>query len=283
MNKKRKSFVLHKDSLDILDDLDDQQVANLFRAIKAFHNDENLELDQITKITFAPFKNQFIRDNEKYEKTCERRAKAGSKGGLAKVANAKNASKTKQKVANQANLADSKNKSDSDNDSKSDSESNINNKPMSAKANVVLEIFDYWCDVMKKSKQQTKLTPKRDRAIRNRLKDGYTVEQIKQAIIGCSRDPFSMGQNNRQKPFNDLELICRDGEHLERFLDNPAIVNNESGPKTPKEYLQLIKQGQISNINEVPIEHRRMIETQYIIGNLKPETMKMLESIGMTI
>ena len=50
--KKRKSFVLHIDSLDILDDLEDEHVAKLFRAIKAFQNDEDPELDTITKMVF---------------------------------------------------------------------------------------------------------------------------------------------------------------------------------------------------------------------------------------
>lgn len=123
-DKKRKSFVLHIDSLDILDDLDDQQVANLFRTIKAYQNDEPIEIDSLTKMIFLPFKNQFNRDNEKYKTTCERRAAAGSKGGKAKVANASN---SKQELASVANLAESdnksKNKSDSNNKSKSESNS----------------------------------------------------------------------------------------------------------------------------------------------------------------
>jgi len=89
----------------------------------------------------------------------------------------------------------------------------------SPKANLTFEIFRYWCDVMKKNISSTKLTAKRDKAIKNRLKDGYTFDQIKAAIDGCRNDPFSMGQNDRQKPFNDIELICRTGEKLESFLD----------------------------------------------------------------
>ena len=71
---------------------------------------------------------------------------------------------------------------------------------------------------MNKNPAVAKLTPKREKAIKARLKD-YTTAQIKCAIDGCSRDPFSMGQNDRQKPFNDIELICRNGEKLESFLD----------------------------------------------------------------
>lgn len=141
-DKRKKSFVLHIDSLDILDDLDDQQVANLFRAIKAFQNDEEPELDAMTKLVFLPFKNQFIRDNDKYEETRKRRAEAGSKGGKAKVANA---SKTKQKVANQANLADSDSKSVSDSVNDSDSESGSKNKRSSRFTPPTLEQVQVYC------------------------------------------------------------------------------------------------------------------------------------------
>ena len=117
MTSKRKSFVLHIDSLEILDDLTNDQAGVLFKAIKAYQNDDEFNLESIVKMVFIPFKNQFIRDNEKYTKTCERRAVAGSKGGKQKVANA---SKCLQKVANVADSV-SKNKSDSKSDSDSDS------------------------------------------------------------------------------------------------------------------------------------------------------------------
>ena len=118
MSSKRKSFVLHKDSLDILPDLTDDQAGKLFKAIHAYQIDDEITLDQITKMVFLPFKNQFIRDDGKYLETCERRAVAGSKGGKQKVANA---SKCKQTLANVADSV-SKNKSDSKSDSDNDSE-----------------------------------------------------------------------------------------------------------------------------------------------------------------
>ena len=91
----------------------------------------------------------------------------------------------------------------------------------------VTEIFHFWCDTMKKNRAQNKITPKRDKAIRARLKEGYTVEDIKLAITGCSKDAFSMGQNDRGKPFNDIELICRTGEKLEGFRDHQPLSFEE--------------------------------------------------------
>ena len=54
---KRKSFVIHIDSLDILEDLSDEQAGQLFKAIKSHQIDEDLTLSPIVKIAFSPFKN----------------------------------------------------------------------------------------------------------------------------------------------------------------------------------------------------------------------------------
>lgn len=81
-------------------------------------------------------------------------------------------------------------------------------------------IFNYWMGVMGKNPKTCKLTAKRKKAISGRLKEGYEPRFIMQAIKGCSQDDWSMGQNNRNKPFNDIELICRTGEKLEYFAES---------------------------------------------------------------
>lgn len=212
---KRKSFIIHIDSLNILDELSDDQAGKLFKAIKCHQLGEEFEFDALTRIAFSPFKNQFSRDSEKYLKLCE-------KNRL--IAEARYATKSTTGVSGNESLP-SATKS-TDNDSKSDSKSKSDNDSdskeivtMSAKANHSFDLFKYWCDVMGKSISTSKLTPKRDKAIKARLKEGYTTDQIKAAIDGCRKDPFSMGQNDRQKPFNDIELICRNGEKLESFLE----------------------------------------------------------------
>jgi hypothetical protein len=116
----KKSFVLHVDSLDVLDELTNEQAGMLLKAMRDYHNEDEAPLDALTKIVFCPFKNQFNRDSLKYQTTCERRANAGSMGGKQKVANVAKASKPKQK---QANVAESVSKNDSDSDSVNDSDS----------------------------------------------------------------------------------------------------------------------------------------------------------------
>ena len=92
-------------------------------------------------------------------------------------------------------------------------------RSMSSKLDLVQDIFAHWCKVMDKPVNTTKLTPKRQQKIQDRLDQGYTPDDIKRAIDGCRDDPFSMGQNDRCKKYNDIELICRNGEKLEFFME----------------------------------------------------------------
>ena len=77
----KKSFIIHKDSLDVLDDLTAEQAGELFKAIKSYHLDEEITLSPIVKIAFSPFKAQFARDHDKYEKASEKNKLNGAKGG----------------------------------------------------------------------------------------------------------------------------------------------------------------------------------------------------------
>ena len=142
MELKKKSFILHVDSLGVLSDLSDEQAGKLFKAMLAFHKGEELDLDPLTKMAFSFFKNQFIRDNEKYIKTCEARAQAGSKGGKQKQQNIANASKSYQKVAKVA-------ENDSDSDSDKDSEKDSDNKKKAPKRFAppsIEEVFEHLSD-----------------------------------------------------------------------------------------------------------------------------------------
>jgi len=97
---------------------------------------------------------------------------------------------------------------------------NIKDKVKSSKPDQATEIFLYWRDVMKKP--SAKPTAKRIKAVKDRLKDGYTVDELKSAIYGCSITPHNNGtdpKGNGQR-YDDLELICRRGEFVERFIEN---------------------------------------------------------------
>lgn len=103
----KNSFILHLDSLEILDDMNDQETACLLRAMRDYNLGNEVKLIPTIKLVFKQFKNQFDRDAQKWEKTRERRAISGAKGGAKKALNTSksdtklaNASNTKQKLAN---------------------------------------------------------------------------------------------------------------------------------------------------------------------------------------
>lgn len=89
-------------------------------------------------------------------------------------------------------------------------------------------VFDHWREVM--GHQTASLTPKRLRLIQARLKDGYTVERLCAAVDGCKLSPFHQGENDRHTRYDDLALICRDGEHVEQ-LEALARDGLTAGPQ----------------------------------------------------
>ena len=105
-------FILHLDSLAVLDELTNEQAGILFKAIRDYNLGVEPELDFAMKMAFLPFKNQFVRDFEKYENTCERNKTNGSKGGRPKKP--KETEKT-QVVLEEPKKADNKNKNKNDN------------------------------------------------------------------------------------------------------------------------------------------------------------------------
>jgi hypothetical protein len=76
-------------------------------------------------------------------------------------------------------------------------------------------VFEHW----KKRLNHPHAQPgeKRKKAIRERLKEGYTPEQLCEAIDGCAKSPWHQGANDKGMVYDSIELICRDAEHVDRF------------------------------------------------------------------
>jgi hypothetical protein len=109
-------------------------------------------------------------------------------------------------------------------------EKEVNKEPMSPKGDdLAQQVFDYWCSIFNKT-TSTQFTPKRRSSVIKRLID-YSLEDIKSAIDGCSRSTYHMGKNDTGAIYNDLELICRNGEKLEQFMTNynnlPILVETK--------------------------------------------------------
>lgn len=116
----KKSFILHIDTLSVLDEMSDEQAGVLFKAIKNYQNGIIPELDFGLRMAFIPFENQFKRDAESYDKVCLKNKKNGSKGGRPK----------KPTITQETQVVISKpKKADSDSDNDSDNNKNIFKQP----------------------------------------------------------------------------------------------------------------------------------------------------------
>jgi hypothetical protein len=92
---------------------------------------------------------------------------------------------------------------------------------------VIPTIFAYWQKVM--NSPNSKLDSKRVDLIRKALKL-YEPRQLCEAILGCSRSPHHMGQNDRNTKYNGLGLILRNAEYIDKFIElaSQAVVGAET-------------------------------------------------------
>jgi hypothetical protein len=70
-------------------------------------------------------------------------------------------------------------------------------------------------------------TPDRRRLIQRWL-PAYGVERLQAAISGCAKSRWHMGDNDRGKRYDALELILRDAKHIEDF---EALYRRSVRPK----------------------------------------------------
>jgi len=80
------------------------------------------------------------------------------------------------------------------------------------------QIFLHWKSVM--NHPNAKLDQKRKVVIIKALKSGYGIEQLCEAITGCSYTPHNMGDNERGQRYDGLHVILRDGDQIDRFMHN---------------------------------------------------------------
>lgn len=104
------------------------------------------------------------------------------------------------------------------------------NIPESIAANSDVElVFEHWrsrrAELIGKTRgRPLRLTETRLAAIRGRLEEGYSTEDLKQASDGCLSSDWHV-----KKGHIDIELICRDQEHVDRYLTMLSNGNRVKG------------------------------------------------------
>ena len=127
------SFVMYKSWAEMMTDMPDKELAELVKAIACYQTGKEYAIDNpMVAAVFNMIRDQFDKDNEKYEETCKRRSENGKKGVEEKA----KASKSKQKLAkaskSKQKLPD--NESDSDSEYESDIEKEGAKAPKKEKA-----------------------------------------------------------------------------------------------------------------------------------------------------
>lgn len=90
--------------------------------------------------------------------------------------------------------------------------------PQATHSAEINEVFEFWKTTL--NHPRSNLDDKRKALIRKRLKSGYSTEDLKTAIFGCSNTPHNMGDNDRGQKYDSIELILRDSGQIDRFMNN---------------------------------------------------------------
>lgn len=113
----KKSFVLYSEYEENLEELPDEELGQLFRAIFSYVNrGVVLDLSPSCKMAFSFIRKDLDRNQAKYEETCRKRREAGSKGGRPPKANADGENQTKAKKPDNDNVNDNDNENVNDNE-----------------------------------------------------------------------------------------------------------------------------------------------------------------------
>lgn len=82
---------------------------------------------------------------------------------------------------------------------------------------VALRVYQAWIAATGRNPRRTQLTKTRENAVRKRLNEGFTEQDLIEAVKGIGLSRWNNGHNDGGKFWNDMELALRDDEHVERY------------------------------------------------------------------
>ena len=171
MAKDKKSFLLYVDLIHTVEKLTDEQAGKLFKHVLRYVNDKNPESDQFTEVVFEPIKQTLKRDLEKYEGIRQRNSENAKKRWDATACDRIPEIPTLTKNAV------------SDSDSVNDINKNIDYLALLGFVNKTF------------GRRFELINDKTKRAYKARLKEGYTKEQIIDAITNAAASKYHKDNN----------------------------------------------------------------------------------------
>lgn len=99
----------------------------------------------------------------------------------------------------------------------------------------IVDIFQAWLDSTGRDETRTRLDDKRKRIIQKAL-DLYPAADLVAAVQGWKQSAFHRGENENRKTYNDLSLLLRDAEHIERFRDLHRTASRRGSKRAARPY-----------------------------------------------
>lgn len=105
---------------------------------------------------------------------------------------------------------------------------NEQGRPSARNAGPSERVFAHWVWMMGKNPLRARLDITR-RGVLAKALALYDEETLMLAIDGCAGSAWHAGENDRGRPFNDIELILRNAQHVERFVEMGEQLRREIG------------------------------------------------------
>lgn len=96
-------------------------------------------------------------------------------------------------------------------------ESDLDRARTRLRATAEQQVFDMWIESTGRT-GSTQFSTKRRRLIRQAL-HAYPTQDVLDAVCGWKISPHHRGENEQHTTYNDLELLLRDAQHIEKFRD----------------------------------------------------------------
>lgn len=190
MADNKKGFILYADQKELFDQLPDDKAGELIKHIFAYVNDENPQTDDLyIKLAFTPIKQQLKRDLIKFEATKEQRSNAGKRSAeLRKIQRDSAALDSVERDSTKATVIVNDNVTDTVNVIKE-----VDNTPTKVDGFDFSKLLEF---INKTYEGNFRVINKTTQAkYKARLKDGYTKDDILNAIVNCKNDSFHKEHN----------------------------------------------------------------------------------------
>jgi len=212
MAENKKSFVLYADLLHTIDHLTNEEKGLLFTHLLEYVNDLDPTLeDRLILTAWKPIERQLKRDLIKFDEVKVKRSDAGKRSAELRALK-----KGKQSSTNSTSVKSVQHRSTNPTD-------NVNDNVY---VNVIKEKIYIDFDLLMKFYNETfgraiRVIPaKAKKQIADRMKEGYTKEDLKQVLLNAKSDSYHIETKYK---YISLEFVTR-SDKFERFSQNHLLA-----------------------------------------------------------